>query len=188
MNHAKCGNCTEYTNLVGCKDGTKVFYNTSSCGAFRPVWLNLPSFAQTHASQVHFLEDNLDKLKDNQDLTLWFGNKENLEDKQSLGLGIRFMQTAGGPQFRLFSVDFFGREHSSGYYQYTDEVIPDAMSRVGNYLRPLRLTLPSQVDRPRPYLSWFFEGSLTEGQLRNPDFEKDIEALGGSDQVVTIWR
>lgn len=73
----------------------------------------------------------------------------------SSGIRIRYMDTAGGSQYRLCTLDGYGRESSGGIYEPDEEsALIQAVKMEEHYLRPMlyrhRLRAPNQRK-----LQWF---------------------------------
>lgn len=180
-----CGNCTKYINMACDEYRKKVFYSSKACEeSFAPVWENLPEYCQSVENQKYDLENCLENLKKFRNGAFWFGDPERGPAcRLSTGLGIRFMNTAGGEQYRLFSVNSMGQEHSSGYYTDVQELIEDAIIRACNYVRPLKFPVPAWGSKPRPTLQWFFAWSPYQGSQGEDYFEKTV---GSNINTITV--
>ena len=160
MNHNICGNCCQFASLTGCEKfpDLKARFPTPSCHVFEPLWMNFPEGTQTREEQIAFLRGELPGLQKNPNLTIYFGAdaffKEHVVDKP--GLGIRFMKTAGGEQYRLFMINMFGQEHASSYYHDIEDLISSAIVAAGRYMRPLRSNIEFLKNRvATKYNGWY---------------------------------
>ncbi len=79
----------------------------------------------------------------------------------SSGIRIRYMDTAGGSQYRLCTLDGTGRESSGGIYELDEEsALIQATKMEERYLRPLPARLSQALHRPwsirdQTRLQWF---------------------------------
>ena len=197
QNFHKCGYCIDMGALAGCHEQKqeRVLFNTTACGEFKPTWLNLGEHVQPHAEQVEWLNKTLPLLVNLPGAVIWFGASEEPVSRLKLisrGLGIRYMATAGGMQYRLFNIDSLGRENSSSYHTDVVELIRNAVARMGNYVRPLRFQNGQRISlQSTTPLGWYLEKETVDAgkELRNEvqsRLEKDLESVFGKVETITL--
>lgn len=144
-----CDNCIHFQVLTGCEKFPKIkaSFQTPSCHDFDPVWVNLPKGTQTRREQIAYLKEMLPKLQNTPDATIYFGGVTTRPGTKINGLGIRFMKTAGGPQYQLFMIDGLEREHSSSYYTDIFELTKWAIVAAGRYMHSIRSNIGNKNDR-----------------------------------------
>ena len=183
-----CGNCNKYSGMVCDEYEKNVLYRSEACEeVFAPVWENLPEYCQSVENQKYDLENCLENLKKAQDGAFWFGDPSiGPGCRLSTGVGIRFMNTAGGEQYRLFSVNSMGQEHSSGYYTDKQQLIKDAIVRACIFCRPTRFQIRGQGMAPRPVLQWYFAGSPVRQPYSDPHAEGYLEKVMNPTITITL--
>ena len=135
---------------------------TASCGRHDHRANHLPEYCQPLEEQIAFLKEKLLKLEENPDhftfeglpnpfcTELRFGARE-VNWRTGDGVGISYMLTAGGYQYRLFNVDMFNRPNASYYTTSIEELIDEAIDRMAHYVRPQRLRVKQEPNAPHAW-------------------------------------
>ena len=207
----KCNTCHHFVELRGCtaefhlvawethqrrlkwKEETtipevepeKIQYGTKACSLHNPRWNNLPENCQKVQEQIEFLLKEIPSLKVNLDQSLIFGSTggKRIFD----GVGIRWMNTAGGFQYCLFNVTAFNQESARSYMLDEGELIEEAIKRMAYYVRPLRSERHSGVTASLTF-SWSIKLSKPNSiqEELTKAMEDDFEALFGKCETIEL--
>lgn len=109
--------------------------------------MKFPKGTQTRKKQIDYLKETLPKLQNTPDATIYFGDVTTCPGTMKYGLGIRFMKTAEGLQYRLFMIDDLEREHSSSYHTDIFELMGCAIAAAGRYMHSMRFNIGNKNDR-----------------------------------------
>lgn len=193
MNHKICGNCLQFQSLSGCEKFPELQtrFSSTTCKDFEPLWLNFPEGTQSREDQIAFLRTELPIIQQDKTLTLYFGSDPFFKEHAVYqpGVGIRYMNTAGGHQYRLFLINVFGQEHASSYHHDIEELITAAIVATARYMRPLRSNIPFQKNRTDGgNSSWYRRqaGSLSNTVDANSVIKRVVEDSGlkfGTDEL-----
>jgi hypothetical protein len=134
--------------------------------------------AQESREDQLFLEQNLPHIS--RVTVIQFGPKDRSESPLN-GIRIAFMNTAGGLQFRISSLDSLQRESANEYSPDIDEVIEIAMKRKTKYMQPMRIG-KFVKEKPKD-LCWYLCARPSDADMRNHVTSSPELALAG--EIVT---